>query len=184
MVRGASRLRQAQEDWPQRLSAGFERASTAARGSATSLQRHYDFLVTAYDFQTKYEQVVRRAPEITERGRQFIARLELAERSERLRLTSANAAVWMARRSLDGLAHLIAGLQRAQAALSETAFWRLAGRLLAPAPLTGRRTSPFRSYRRALAIAGLSEAAQQIAMPPAPKMQATQKAATSARKAG
>jgi hypothetical protein len=157
MARGATRLREARENWPQRLSGGFEHVSAAARESTTAIRRHYDFLVAAHDFQAKYERLVRAAPEITERGRQFIARLELAERSERLQLTSANAAIWMARGLLSGLAHLLAGIARLHAALRETAPWTLAAALLRPAPLAGRRRSAFRSYRMALAAGGLSE---------------------------
>ena len=157
MARGASRLREAREDWPQRLSGGFEHVSAAARESTTAIRRHYDFLVAAHDFQAKYERLVRAAPEITERGRQFIARLELAERSERLRLTSANAAIWLARGLLSGLAHLLAGIARLLTALRETAPWGLAAALLRPAPLAGRRRSTLRSYSMALAAGGLSE---------------------------
>ncbi len=157
VARGASTLRQARDDWPQRLSAGFERASGAARDSATAVRRHYDFLVAAYDFQSKYEQLLQRTPEMTERGRQFIARLELAERSERLRLTSTNAAIWLARRLLSGLAHLIAAGQRLHGALRRTAPWAFAAAIIAPAPISGRRTSSFRSYRMALAAGGMSE---------------------------
>jgi len=157
MARGASRIRQAQDDWPQRLSVGFERASGAARDRATTLRKHYDFLVAAYDFRSKYEDVVRRAPEVTERGRQFIARLELAERSERLRLTSANAAIWLTRQLLDALARAIAAMHRVYVALRKTAFWRMMAVMLAPVPSAGRRPSAFRSYRRALMQVGLTE---------------------------
>ena len=163
MARGRRHLQQAREDLPQRLSAGFERASAAARDSAAGLHRHYDFLAAAHDFQAKYEQLLRRAPEITERGRQFIARLDLAERSERLRLTSANAMIWLARRLIDGLALAIAGLQRLHAALSQTTPWAFAAMVLAPAPVRGRRTSAFRSYGMALAASGLAERPRPIA---------------------
>jgi hypothetical protein len=158
VARGASRLQQARQDWPERLSSGFERASHAARGSGAALRQHYDFLVTAYDFQTKYEDVLRRAPEVTERGRQFIARLELAEKSERLRLTSANATIWMARRLLDRSAHALAALQNAAVWLSETPVGTMAAALLAPVPAKGRETPAFHSYAMALAASGLSEA--------------------------
>jgi hypothetical protein len=131
--------------------------SAAARESTTAIRRHYDFLVAAHDFQAKYERLVRAAPEIIERGRQFIDRLELADRSERLRLTSANAAIWLARGLLSGLAHLLAGIARLLAALRETAPWALAAALLRPAPLAGRRRSTLRSYSMALAAGGLSE---------------------------
>ena len=158
MERGVSELRRAREELPQRLVTGFERASDAARQSASGLRRHYDFLVAAHDFQAKYEQTLRRAPQITERGRQFIARLELAEHSERLRLTSANFLIWLTRQLATGLAYFIAGLQQLHAVLSETPPGVLAAALVAPTPMRGRHLPAFRSYRMALGMSGLSEA--------------------------
>ena len=163
MERGVSELRRAREELPQRLVTGFERASDAARQSATGLRRHYDFLVAAHDFQAKYEQTLRRAPQITERGRQFIARLELAEHSERLRLTSANFLIWLARQLATALAYFIAGLQQLHALLSETPPGVLAGALVAPTPMLGRELPAFRSYRMALGMSGLTE--QRPALP-------------------
>jgi hypothetical protein len=157
MERGVSELRRAREELPQRLVTGFERASDAARQSASGLRRHYDFLVAAHDFQAKYEQTLRRAPQITERGRQFIARLELAEHSERLRLTSANFLIWLTRQLATGLAHFIAGLQQLHSVLIETPPGALAAALVAPTPMRGRHLPAFRSYRMALGVSGLSE---------------------------
>jgi hypothetical protein len=114
MTRGLSELRRAREELPRRVVTGLEKTSTAARQSAVSLKGHYDFLVAAYDVQAKYEELLRKAPVATERGKQFIARLELAEKSERLKLTVSDAAKRFAVRAL---AHLIAGLQRLQGAL-------------------------------------------------------------------
>jgi hypothetical protein len=157
MERGVSELRRAREELPQRLVTGFERASDAARQSASGLRRHYDFLVAAHDFQAKYEQTLRRAPQITERGRQFIARLELAEHSERLRLTSANFLIWLTRQLATGLAYFIAGLQQLHTVLSETPPGILAAALVAPTPIRGRHLPAFRSYRMALGMSGLTE---------------------------
>ena len=162
MKRGVSELRRAREELPQRLVTGYERASEAARQSASGLRRHYDFLVVAHDFQAKYEQTLRRAPQITERGRQFIARLELAERSERLRLTSANFLIWLTRQLATGLAHFIAGLQGLHAILSETPPGVLAAALVAPTPMRGRHLPAFRSYRMALGASGLTEPRPQL----------------------
>jgi hypothetical protein len=162
MERGVSELRRAREELPHRLVTGFERASETARQSATGLRRHYDFLVAAHDFQAKYELTLRRAPEITERGRQFIARLELAERSERLRLTSANLLIWLARQLATGLAHGIAGLQQLHAILRETPPGALAAALVAPTPVRGRHVPAYQSYRRALAASGLRELPPQV----------------------
>ena len=162
MERGVSELRRAREELPQRLVTGFERASDAARQSASSLRRHYDFLVAAHDFQAKYEQTLRRAPQITERGRQFIARLELAEHSERLRLTSANVLIWLTRQLATAFAHFLAGLQELQAVLGETPPGTLAAALVAPTPVRGRHVPGFRSYRMALGVSGLTEPRPQI----------------------
>lgn len=157
VAQGTARMRQISEDWPQRLSDGFQRTSEAARGNVSALRQHYDFLVAAHDFKGKYQTLIQRAPELSERGRQFVARLELAERSERLRLTSANAAVWTARKTVDGLAYLIAFLRRVHEAMQETVIWSVAEAALAPAPVRGRRIPAFKSYHRALAASGLSE---------------------------
>jgi hypothetical protein len=139
MARSLSGLARAREELPQRIVTGLEkasstlerasttareagattleRASTTARQGAASAKGHYDFLVRAYDFQARYESALRKAPELTERGKQFIARLELAEKSERLKLTSATVRAAMKRGLVRGLAHMIALLQRAQLAL-------------------------------------------------------------------
>jgi hypothetical protein len=117
VVKGLGELRRARAELPQRVVAGLGRTSAAARQSATSLKGHYDFLIAAYDFQAKYEELVRKAPELTERGKQFIARLELAEKSERLKLTSATVRDWSKRTALWSLANTIAALQHALAAL-------------------------------------------------------------------
>ena len=191
MERGVSELRRAREELPQRLVTGFERASDAARQSASGLRRHYDFLVAAHDFQAKYEHTLRRAPQITERGRQFIARLELAEHSERLRLTSANFVIWLTRQLATGLAYFIAGLQRLHALLSETPPGVLAAALVAPTPVRGRHLPAFRSYRMALGMSGASEprpvlpvAAERAALPMRKKEGNSTMAAASAKEKG
>ncbi|HKJ60503.1 MAG TPA: hypothetical protein VKA94_00705 [Hyphomicrobiales bacterium] len=157
VTRGTDRMRQIGEDWPQRLSDGFQRATEAARENASTLRQHYDFLAAAHDFKGKYQNLIQRAPELSDRSRQFISRLELAERSERLRLTSANAAIWTLRKAVDGLAHTIALLRTLHASLRGTAPYALALAAIAPTPVRGRRIPAFRSYRRALAANRLRE---------------------------
>ena len=73
---------------------------------------------------------LQRAPELTDRGRQFIARLELTKRSEQLRETSKGMLDDGRRLAVRGLAHLIAGL----VALQE----RLAVRDNLPATMSAR----------------------------------------------
>jgi hypothetical protein len=119
VVKGLGELRRARAELPQRVVAGLGKTSAAARQSAAGLKGHYDFLVAAYDFQAKYEELVRKTPVLTDRGRQFIARLELAEKSERLKLTSATVRDAGRRIAVRGLAYLIAGLQNLQLALEK-----------------------------------------------------------------
>jgi hypothetical protein len=184
MERGRRHLQTAREELPQRLSTGFERASKTALEHAGNLKRHYDFLVAAHDFQAKYERVLSRAPELTERGRQFIARLDLAEKSERLRLTSANVLIWVARRLIDVLAHFIAGLQILYGALSRTTLWAFAEAMVAPTPVRGRQTSAFPSFQMALAASGLSEEREPAVAPPVkPAVQASKAKSASKRAA-
>jgi hypothetical protein len=184
MERGRWHLQTAREELPQRLSTGFERASRTALEQAGNLKRHYDFLVAAHDFQAKYERVLARAPELTERGRQFIARLDLAEKSERLRLTSANVLIWVARRLIDLLAHFLAGLQILYGALSRTTLWAFAAAMVAPTPVRGRQTSAFPSFQMALAASGLSEEREPGVTPPVkPAVQASKAKSASKRAA-
>ena len=121
LARGLGELAHARAALPQRVKAGLDRASSAARQSAAGIKAHYDFLSAAHDFQAKYEDMLRKRPELTERGRQFIARLELAETSERLKLTSVTAADAAKRTAVRSLAHIIAGLQTLQRALESRA---------------------------------------------------------------
>jgi len=101
-------MRRASDRFPGQLSQGFARAADMARDvrerarsasvnardrvrsfEASELGLHYDFLIKAHGLRQRYADVLRRAPEMSETGRQFIARLELEKRSERLRLGTA-----------------------------------------------------------------------------------------------
>lgn len=119
MVAGMAELRRAREALPERIGAGAAGASALARRSAVQLRRHYEFLVTAHDLQARYAQGVRKGSEMTEHARQFIARLDLAARSERLRLTSASAFEWARRHIVLWVARAIAALPHVQARLDE-----------------------------------------------------------------
>lgn len=119
MTRGVEELRRARQELPARLAHVMEQASAGARQSAVSLRSHYAFLSAAYNFQAKYEELLRKTPDLTGRGKQFVARLELAEKSERLKLTSATLRDAAKRLSVRGLAHMIAGLQRLQIVLEK-----------------------------------------------------------------
>ncbi|MDX2263959.1 MAG: hypothetical protein NW215_03185 [Hyphomicrobiales bacterium] len=114
-------LRRARNQLPGRLQATLERASALARHGRDSIVAHQHVLAKAYDIQTRYQDALQRAPELTERGRQFIARLELARRSEMVRETSKGLADDGRRLLVRGLAHMIAALQRLQSALDADA---------------------------------------------------------------
>jgi len=104
----AASLRRASDRFPDRVTQGLSRAAEMARDArarakastfsarervrdfeAGELGLHYDFLVKAHAMRQRYADILRRAPELTDSGRQFIARLELEKRSERLRLGTA-----------------------------------------------------------------------------------------------
>lgn len=150
MALGAAELQRAREELPQRVTAGVGKASEAARQGAAALQRHYQFLMVAHDVQAKYEELLSRRPDITERGRQFFARLELAAQAERLRLTSASVWDWLKRRLVSGLAHLIAGLQRLKDWLDEVNAE--VERRAAEAAKNGRQALPAPSERKPRAL--------------------------------
>ncbi len=109
-----SEFRRARDTLPQQLAHSFDRAAALARKGGQSIAAHRDFLLKAYDLQAKYQEILVRAPELSERGRQFIARLELAKRSEQLRERSRGVLKDAKRLLVRALAHLIALLQKAQ----------------------------------------------------------------------
>ncbi len=115
------------EELPGRLSTSLERATTLAQTGRERVSAHYAFLSKAYDLQAKYEEVLRRAPVVTERGRQFIARLELEKRSDQLKETSRGVIARSRVLLVKVLAHLIAGLQGLQEHLSRVEPPRVPG---------------------------------------------------------
>ncbi|MDZ4790904.1 MAG: hypothetical protein SGJ17_06785 [Hyphomicrobiales bacterium] len=125
-----SELRRARGEFPGLVNASMEKAAALARNGRESIVAHQHLLAKAYDLQAKYQEVLQRAPELTDRGRQFIARLELTKRSEQLRETSKGMLDDGRRLAVRGLAHLIAGL----VALQE----RLAVRDNLPATMSAR----------------------------------------------
>jgi hypothetical protein len=112
-------LRRAREELPGRLNASLDKAAALARHGGKGVTAHYRVLTKAYDLQAAYHDALQKAPELSERGRQFVARLELAKRSEQLRETSKGAADILKRALARGLAHLIAALQRLQDRLAD-----------------------------------------------------------------
>lgn len=113
-----SELRRAREELPDKLGASMEKAAALARHGRESIAAHHRVLTKAYDLQAKYQEALQKAPELSERGRQFVARLELARRSEQLRETSKGILDDGKRKMVRYLAHAIAGLQRLQEMLA------------------------------------------------------------------
>lgn len=128
----------AREELPGRLAAALEGAGALAHTGRERISAHYAFLVKAYRLQEKYEEALRRAPELTERGRQFITRIELKHKAERLMEMSHGLAGRLRPLLVKGLAHMIAALQRLQDKLAHTETARRE-RPLRPARDTARR---------------------------------------------
>ena len=138
IAQAAAFARRAGDRFPDRLSQGVKRAADMARdardraGEATARAReralgleagelgvHYDFLVKAHALRQRYADVLRRAPELSDTGRQFIARLELEKRSERLRLGTAKLRRRARLELVRFLSMLIAALERLRDRLAD-----------------------------------------------------------------
>ncbi len=149
----AASVRRAGDRFPDRVAQGLSRAGEMARDvrararaatfnarerardfEAGELGLHYDFLVKAHSLRQRYADMLRRAPELTETGKQFIARLELEKRSERLRLGTAKLRRRARLELVRFLTVLIAALERLRD--------RLADAPPQPAQTTNLLTSP------------------------------------------
>lgn len=114
----AEELRKARGDLPGQFASAFERAGGLARKGGDGLKRHYEFLLEAQELRARYAELLSRAPVLTEKGKQFLARLELEKRAEQLRESSGDAADWARRGLVMGIAHVIRGLQYVQAKIT------------------------------------------------------------------
>ncbi len=114
----AEELRKTRGDLPSQFANAFERAGGLARKGGDGLKRHYEFLLEAQELRARYAELLSRAPILTEKGKQFLARLELEKRAEQLRESSGDAADWSRQRLVMGIAHLIRGLQYIQAKIT------------------------------------------------------------------
>jgi hypothetical protein len=136
--RVAASMRRASDRFPDRISQGLNRAAemagdVRARAKAATfsarehardfeageLGLHYEFLVKAHSLRQRYADMLRRAPELTDTGRQFIARLELEKRSERLRLGTAKLRRRARLELVRFLTLLIAALERLRDRLAD-----------------------------------------------------------------
>lgn len=114
----AEELRKVRGDLPNQFAAAFERAGGLARQGGQGLKRHYEFLLEARELRARYAELLAKAPDLTEKGKQFLARLELEKRAEQFKETSEGALAWSRQQLVVGIAYLIAGLQYIQAKIT------------------------------------------------------------------
>ncbi len=124
----AIELRRERGELPGQFANAFERAGGLAGRGGGGLKRHYEFLIEAQELRARYAELLARAPILTEKGRQFLARLELERRAEQFRETSGGASNWARRRLVVAIAYLIAGLQFVQAKITPASNKQLAVR--------------------------------------------------------
>jgi hypothetical protein len=122
----AEELRRARADMPGQFATAFERAGGLARQGGQSLKRHYEFVIEAQELRARYAELLARAPELSEKGKQFLARLELERRAEQFRETSGDFLDWARQGLVVGIAYLIAGLQHLQATVTPQSHKQLA----------------------------------------------------------
>jgi hypothetical protein len=124
----AKELRKARGELPEQFASAFERAGGLARKGGGGLKRHYEFLLEAQELRARYAEFLSRAPVLTEKGKQFLARLELERRAEEFREASGGVSDWARRGLVVGIAHLISGLQFIQAKVTPASNKQLAVR--------------------------------------------------------
>ncbi len=125
----AEELRRVRTDMPSQFASAFERAGGLARQGGQTLKRHYEFVLEAQELRARYAELLARAPDMSEKGKQFLARLELEKRAEQFRESSGDAFDWARRLLVAGIAYLIAGLQYVQAKVTPAQNKQLAVRL-------------------------------------------------------
>ncbi len=128
MKAAAKELREARGDLPGQFASAFERAGGLARKGGGGLKRHYEFLLEAQELRARYAELLARAPILTEKGKQFFARLELEKRAEEFAEASGGVSNWARRRVVRGIAYLIAGLQFVQGKITPASNKQLAVR--------------------------------------------------------
>ena len=114
----AEELRKSGGDLPSQFANAFERAGGLARKGGDGLKRHYEFVLEAQELRARYAELLARAPVLTEKGKQFLARLELEKHAEQFRESSGDAADWARQRLVMAIAYLIRGLQYVQAKIT------------------------------------------------------------------
>ena len=130
----AEELRRARTTMPGQFATAFERAGGLARQGGQNLKRHYEFVLEAQELRARYAELLARAPDLSEKGKQFMARLELERRAEQFRDTSNSAIHWARQALVVGIAYTIAGLQFVQAKITPPEHKQLAPLRAAAAP--------------------------------------------------
>jgi hypothetical protein len=122
----AEELRRVRGDMPGQFAAAFERAGGMARQGGQGLKRHYEFVLEAQELRARYAELLARAPDLSEKGKQFLARLELERRAEQFRESSGDVFDRARQAIVVGIAYLIAGLQYVQAKITPLEHKQLA----------------------------------------------------------
>jgi hypothetical protein len=122
----AEELRKARADMPGQFATAFERAGGLARQGGQTLKRHYEFVIEAQELRARYAELLARAPDLSEKGKQFLARLELERRADEFRESSGDLLDWARQGLVVGIAYLIAGLQHLQAKVTPQSHKQLA----------------------------------------------------------
>ena len=130
----AEELRRARTTMPGQFATAFERAGGLARQGGQNLKRHYEFVLEAQELRARYAELLARAPDLSEKGKQFMARLELERRAEQFRDSSNSAIHWARQALVVGIAYTIAGLQFVQAKITPPEHKQLAPLRAAAAP--------------------------------------------------
>ena len=126
-LRGAAdELRRVRGGLPGQFATAFERAGGLARQGGQNLKRHYEFVIEAQELRARYAELLARAPILTEKGSQFLARLEIERHAERLRQSSDHFLDWIRQQIVIGIANLIAALQIVQAKVTPLEHKQLA----------------------------------------------------------
>ncbi len=143
----AEELRRSRIELPGQFATAFERAGGLARKGGEGLKRHYEFVLEAQELRARYAELLALAPEVTEKGKQFLTRLELERRAEQLRETSSDAVDWLRQSLVVAIAYLIAALQYTQAKITPPKNKQLATlppKVEAPAAASPRAEPPLR----------------------------------------
>ncbi len=142
-LRGATEeLRRVRSELPGQFATAFERAGGLARTGGQTLKRHYEFVLEAQELRARYAELLAKAPALSEKGKQFLERLELERRAEEVRQSSDDVMDRVRQGLVAGLAHLIATLQAAQAKLTPSQHKQVTMPASVPEPNSASSDTP------------------------------------------